>query len=75
MDNRVLIIQGYKDAIVHFDYNIQFITDRLSSSEVFYLADAKHDLFQESEWVRNKVFSKIISFFAETEPSPEPIGR
>jgi alpha-beta hydrolase superfamily lysophospholipase len=60
-----LIIQGTKDLVVDYNYNIDFIRQKLPSTTVTYIEDAHHELFNESEPLRMSVFGIIDEYLKQ----------
>jgi alpha-beta hydrolase superfamily lysophospholipase len=58
----VLLIQGTGDAIVDWKYNLAFLRDRIKGITVELIDDAKHQLVNESEIIRNQVFDRIFDY-------------
>jgi len=55
----IMAIQGNKDTTVDWKHNLEFIRERFSNSEVVMIDGARHELFNESADLRDKVFSYI----------------
>lgn len=62
IDRPILIIQGTKDNIVDWRYNLPIIMSKFKNSDVELLEDARHELFNESRQYRDKVFSLIKEY-------------
>lgn len=58
---KVFIIQGTKDNIIDWRYNIKFIQSKFKNCRVEYIKNGRHELFNESEKIRQEVFSLIRS--------------
>jgi alpha-beta hydrolase superfamily lysophospholipase len=60
----VLIIQGTDDAIVDWQYNLNFYEQKLSNLRVVMIDGGKHQLANESPRIRERVFSVIFDDLA-----------
>ena len=58
----ILVIQGLKDNIINWRHNIRFIQSKFKNSEVELIENCRHELFNESEKIRQEVFSQIKDF-------------
>ena len=58
----VLIVQGTKDSVVEYKYNIGFLKKKFVDNKVVYVEGARHELFNETETMRNEVFQNMDSF-------------
>jgi lysophospholipase len=58
----VLVIQGLKDNIINWRHNIRFIQSKFENSEIELIENCRHELFNESEKIRQEVFSQIKDF-------------
>lgn len=58
----VLVIQGTKDNIIDWKFNIKFILSKFKNTEVELIINARHELFNESADIRKEVFSQINSY-------------
>ncbi len=59
-DEKVTLIQGKKDNIVDYKYNIEFLKKKIKHLDVELLKDGKHDLINEQESIMNKVYQTIL---------------
>ena len=59
--NKILIIQGDKDSTVNFKYNTKFLEKRFDT-KLITIENAKHELFNESKEIKNKVFTEINNY-------------
>jgi len=64
-NNEILIIQGKKDTMVDWKYNIPFLTQMFPLSQIIYIENGKHELFQETKNIRNYVFNIVIEKLEE----------
>jgi alpha-beta hydrolase superfamily lysophospholipase len=62
-DYAPLIIQGEKDGTVDWQRNIPQIKEKFPGAKVLYLKDGRHHLANESEEIREKVFSAMDIYF------------
>lgn len=60
----MLIVQGTGDMTVEWRYNVPLIQSKLPNAKVVMIADAQHQLVNESEYYRSQVFSEIKKYFA-----------
>ena len=58
----IKVIQGTKDTTVEWKFNINFIRSKFSDADVSLIENGKHELLNESELIRKKVFSKINNY-------------
>jgi lysophospholipase len=58
-----LIIQGREDGTVDWPYNIPIIEKKFPSSKTFYLNSGRHQLVNESEAIRQTIFSAMDIYF------------
>ena len=63
--DNVMIIQGDKDIVVEWNYNLTFLNDLIPKAKISYIIDGKHDLFQETEHIREDVFDISIDYLQE----------
>jgi alpha-beta hydrolase superfamily lysophospholipase len=59
---QTLVIQGTKDNIIDWRYNIRFIQAKFKNSRVELIENARHELFNESAQIREDVFSQIRGY-------------
>jgi alpha-beta hydrolase superfamily lysophospholipase len=57
-----LVIQGTKDNIIDWQYNIRFILSKFKNSRIELIENARHELLNESIVYRKEVFSQIGSY-------------
>jgi alpha-beta hydrolase superfamily lysophospholipase len=58
----ILVIQGTKDNIIDWRYNIRFILSKFKNSQIEFVENARHELFNESVELRRRVFSQIQNY-------------
>lgn len=63
----VKLIQGASDNIVAWKYNLKFIQSKFSDTEIKLVAKGRHELFNESAEIREKVFLQIKDFLHKSE--------
>ena len=61
----VLVIQGKLDRTVDFHYNIKAYQRCFSGAKINWLAEGKHQLLNESEVIRDELFSMLGMFLNE----------
>jgi len=67
-ENPVLhILQGRKDRVVDYRYNIPFLLEKYTRSDVKYYTDGEHSLFNEPSPVRDAVFRDILALLESTD--------
>ncbi len=72
----ILVIQGDKDSTVDFKYNLEFIKKKLPLTSVTVINGARHELFNESDELRNRTIERVVEYLAGREnPSMENPGR
>lgn len=65
LNRPMLIIQGTKDNIVNWRYNIRFILSKFKNSRIELIENARHELFNESQQYRDEVFSLIKDYLTK----------
>ena len=64
-DIDTLVIQGEKDIVVDWQYNLPEIDKKFSRMKAIYLPDANHHLVNETPAIRACVFKEILRFMLE----------
>ena len=64
---KTLIIQGTKDVIIDYAYSIDFIKQKLPNTSVKYIEGGHHELFNESEPMRNHTFEIIDQYLQQNQ--------
>jgi len=59
--SKMLVIQGDKDSTVDWKYNTKFLAEKFDTKEII-LKNGKHELFNEKEEIKNKVFTEINNY-------------
>jgi len=67
IERPMLVIQGSKDNIIDWRHNIRFIQSKFKNSRIELVENARHELFNESQQYRDKVFSLIGEYLVKTE--------
>ena len=67
VDYPVLILQGTKDTVVDYKYNMEFLKHKLSNSRIEYIKDARHELFNEAEPMRSEALEQMESFLRDEQ--------
>jgi alpha-beta hydrolase superfamily lysophospholipase len=57
-----LVVQGSKDNIIDWRFNIRFILSKFKNSRIELIENCRHELFNESADIRKEVFSQIRSY-------------
>jgi len=60
-----LTIQGTKDNIVAWKYNLKFIQSKFGNTQIKLVENCGHELFNESQEVRAMVFSQIKDYLEQ----------
>jgi alpha-beta hydrolase superfamily lysophospholipase len=60
-----LVIQGLKDNIIDWQYNIRFILSKFKNSRIELIEKGRHELFNESAELRRRVFSQIKDYLVK----------
>ncbi len=68
------IIQGDRDVVVEYAYNIEFLRRLVPGIGVRFITGGKHDLFQEAEPIRNEVFEAILSYLGNRDRNGDSLG-
>lgn len=66
----VCIIQGDRDKIVDWKYNLKFLQQKIGQPTIHLLSGARHQLANESESMRYEVFQHIFEFLNEKNSTP-----
>ena len=61
----MLVIQGTKDNIVDWKYNIKFVSSKFKNCQVEFIKNCRHELFNESAEIRETVFSQIKDYLGK----------
>lgn len=62
VSKEVLMIQGTKDEVVDWEYNLPFLEKRIDGLQVEKIDGARHHLANEALPIRQEVFGKVIDF-------------
>ena len=65
LPRQVKIIQGSRDMTVDWRYNIGFIRDKFAKVDVTMIKGGDHELLNESEAIRSKVYEYISKYLQE----------
>lgn len=65
LPDSLCIIQGDKDKVVNWKYNIPFLQSKFETVDLLIVPGAKHQLANESEIYRKPVFEKIFAYLEE----------
>ncbi len=63
-ERQVLIIQGDADGTVDWRYNTKFLEKKFKNAKKVMIPGAKHELFNEKEKLKKKVFAEIGEYLA-----------
>ena len=58
----IKIIQGTLDKIVDSKFNIEFLKTKFIEIDLTIIKNARHELFNESDELRNQIFSQIFNY-------------
>jgi len=59
---KIMIIQGLKDRTVDWKFNIRIINEKFRNAELSFVDEGRHELFNESFYIRQEVFSQITGY-------------
>jgi alpha-beta hydrolase superfamily lysophospholipase len=65
IDKQVYVIQGTCDNIVSWKYNLEFIRSKFRNVEIELIENARHELFNESQEMRESAFLQIKDFLGQ----------
>lgn len=71
VEYKTLVVQGKSDTTVDWEYNLPVVEGKFQGSKVFMLRNARHQLANESQAIRNKIFAAIDIYFDVCQP----VGR
>ncbi len=69
----MLVIQGDQDDIVDWEYNLEFLSEKITYSEIRIIPGANHQLANEREDLRNEVFRMIFAYLAKAPEEASPV--
>ena len=61
-DINMLIIQGSKDSVVDWKYNLSFLKNKIANVKTELIQKARHHLINETEDLRKEAFEHIFNF-------------
>ena len=61
----IMIIQGTRENIVAWKYNLKFIQSKFGKAEIKLIENARHELLNESAELRRRVFSQIKDYLVK----------
>lgn len=67
LDSKVLIIQGTSDTVVEWQYNTRQLQRLFAEVDLRFIDGARHELFQESEDIRDEVYGIIIEMLGSPD--------
>lgn len=59
LDKKITIIQGTRDTVVDWKYNLDFLEKKVRDTKIFYVKDARHQLHNEREDLREQVLEAL----------------
>ncbi|MBW8001560.1 MAG: alpha/beta hydrolase [Planctomycetes bacterium] len=62
---KIKVIQGTEDRIVAWRYNMEFIKEKFVNADIVLIKDGRHELFNESEDLRQQVFSQVSNYLVD----------
>ncbi|MBC8183854.1 alpha/beta hydrolase [candidate division KSB1 bacterium] len=65
LERTIYIIQGTKDSVVDWKYNIKFLKKKIETVHLKLIENAKHQLVNENATIRAEVFEGIESFLEQ----------
>jgi len=72
VDN-MLIVQGNLDTVVDWKYNLPVVEQMSKNVQTYFVDGGRHQLFNETKDIREKVFSRIFQFFDQNVPMRKSI--
>lgn len=66
-DRQVLIVQGDRDGTVDWRFNTKFLQKKFKNAKLVIIPSAKHELFNESKEIKNKVFNEINNYLGSSK--------
>ncbi len=73
IDRPVFVIQGAKDNIVAWKHNLKFIQSKFSNTQIKLVENCRHELFNESQEIRESAFSQIKDYLEKQAVKPEEL--
>lgn len=70
INDKVLMIQGKKDVVIDWKYNIKYLRNKLPKSQLVFLKEANHHLVNESNHIQENVFELINEYLNENSILP-----
>ncbi len=58
-DETITVIQGAKDNVVDWRYNISFLQKKFMQANIIFITNGKHQLLNETSTIRGEVYKKI----------------
>lgn len=65
-EDKILLLQGTKDAVVDWRYNVKFIQDKYPNTEVYKYDGGSHMFFMDSSTDRELVIEKIVNYLCSS---------
>jgi alpha-beta hydrolase superfamily lysophospholipase len=62
IDRKIKIIQGSRDMTVDWRYNIEVIRSKFATTDVTMIEGGDHELLNESDMIRGKVYECISEY-------------
>ncbi len=71
VEYKTLVVQGKVDTTVDWEYNLPVVEGKFQGTKVFTIRNARHQLANESQDIRGKMFAAIDIYFDVCQP----VGR
>ena len=73
-DRAIAVIQGGRDSVVDWRYNIPFLKNAFPSMDYYFFENGRHDLLNEIEEVRSPVLDVIFDIMQNAGPTAATTG-
>ena len=73
LDRTIYILQGTEDKTVEWKYNLPFLEKRISNTEITLYKKGNHQLLNEEESLRSKVFERINNILKKGQSTGSPV--
>ena len=73
-DRPVAVIQGGRDGVVDWRYNVPFLRTAFPSMDYYFFEDGRHDLLNEIEEIRSPVLDAISDIMQNAGPTAATTG-
>ncbi|NPV02306.1 MAG: alpha/beta hydrolase [Brevinematales bacterium] len=63
-DKEILVIQGDKDWVVDYKYNLAFLAEKFPNMRLKVMSGSKHDVLNETYGIRHAAYETIVNFLS-----------